>query len=67
MQTAALIRAGILPLFFRDALIDDYQRAAVRCYETGDYASYVSFLKKIIKKRLPASLAGLRLKGRLPH
>lgn len=57
MQTAALIRAGILPLFFRDAFIENYQRATVRYYETGDYASYVSFFKENYQAAV-ASLAG---------
>lgn len=46
MQTAALVRAGILPLFFNDTLIDKYQRATVTYYETGDYQSYVDFFKE---------------------
>jgi len=46
MQTAALAQSGILPLFFRDTLIDQYQRATVTYYETGNYAEYVSFFMK---------------------
>ena len=45
MQTAALVRGGVLPLFFQDALIDRYQRAVVHYYETGDYRPYVDFFK----------------------
>ena len=43
MQTAALAQSGILPLFFRDTLIDQYQRATVTYYETGKYDAYASF------------------------
>jgi len=43
IQTAALVKAGILPLFFSDTLIDAYQRSTVRYYETGDYAPYAAF------------------------
>jgi len=46
MQTACLVRGGILPLFFKDTLIDKYQRATVQYYETGDYAPYVDFFKE---------------------
>jgi len=46
MQTACLVRNGILPLFFKDTLIDKYQRATVHYYETGDYSPYVHFFKK---------------------
>lgn len=43
MQTAALVRGDQLPLFFSDDLIDQYQRATVHYYETGEYGPYVSF------------------------
>ncbi len=43
MQTAALTRGGLLPLFFLDRLIDQYRRATVTYYETGDYAPYIHF------------------------
>ncbi|MDR1351267.1 MAG: Fic family protein [Zoogloeaceae bacterium] len=46
MQTAALVRGGVLPLFFQDTLIDKYQRATVGYYETGEYSPYVSFFKE---------------------
>ena len=46
MQTAALIRAQILPLFFKDSLIGKYQKATLHYYETGDYAPYVAFFKE---------------------
>lgn len=46
MQTAALVQANRLPLFFNDTLIDQYQRATVGYYETGDYAPYVAFFKR---------------------
>lgn len=46
MQTAALAQSGITPLFFRDTLIDQYQRATVNYYETGNYDSYVNFFMK---------------------
>lgn len=43
MQTAALVQAGITPLFFRDTLIYRYHRAVVGYYETGSYEPYVDF------------------------
>lgn len=43
MQTAALVRGDLMPLFFNDSLIDRYQRATVYYYETGNYAPYVDF------------------------
>ncbi|WP_207143818.1 Fic family protein [Ectothiorhodospira shaposhnikovii] len=46
MQTAALVRGHTLPLFFSDTLIEQYQRASVHFYETGDYGSYASFFKE---------------------
>lgn len=46
MQTAAMVRAGVLPLFFSDSLIDRYIRATVGYYETGDYVPYASFFKE---------------------
>ncbi len=46
MQTAALVQGNRLPLFFSDTLIDKYQHATVRYYETGDYAHYVAFFKE---------------------
>ena len=46
MQTAALVQGGILPLFFKDTLIDKYQRATVQYHETGEYDPYVSFFKE---------------------
>ena len=45
-QTAALVRGGVLPLFFSDTLIDEYRRATLNYCETGDYPPYVSFFKK---------------------
>jgi len=46
MQTAALAQCGITPLFFRDTLIDQYQRATVTYYETGSYEPYIDFFTK---------------------
>lgn len=46
MQTAALVQANTLPLFFNDRLIGKYQRSTIQYYETGDYAPYVSFFKE---------------------
>lgn len=46
MQTAALIRANLLPLFFNDTLINKYQRATVTYYETGEYELYIAFFKE---------------------
>lgn len=46
MQTASLVQANTLPLFFNDTLIGKYQRATIQYYETGDYAPYVSFFKE---------------------
>lgn len=46
MQTAALVQSGITPLFFKDTLIDQYQRSTVNYYETGSYESYVAFFMK---------------------
>lgn len=46
MQTAALAQCGITPLFFRDTLIDQYQRATVTYYETGSYEPYIDFFMK---------------------
>jgi len=46
MQTACLVRGGFFPLFFKDRLIDKYQRATVHYYESGDYAPYVAFFKE---------------------
>lgn len=46
MQTAALVQSGISPLFFKDILIDQYQRATVSYYETGNYELYVKFFTK---------------------
>ncbi|MDP2751519.1 MAG: Fic family protein [Rhodocyclaceae bacterium] len=43
MQTAALVRGGLLPLFFSDILISKYIRSTVDYYETGDYTPYVGF------------------------
>lgn len=46
MQTAVLVQSSIMPLFFRDTLIDQYQRSTVTYYETGSYESYVEFFMK---------------------
>lgn len=46
MQTASFVQSGITPLFFRDTLIDQYQRAVVTYYETGKYDTYVDFFVK---------------------
>jgi len=46
IQTAVLTKNGILPLFFKDTLIDKYQRAVVDYYETGRYDLYVDFFKE---------------------
>lgn len=46
MQTATLVQSGITPLFFRDTLIDQYQRSTVTYYETGGYEPYVAFFTK---------------------
>jgi len=46
MQTAAMVKGGVLPLFFSDTLIDRYTRATVGYYETGDYAPYAAFFKE---------------------
>lgn len=43
LQTACLVQAGIMPLFFRDTLINQYQRAVIGYYETGSYESYAEF------------------------
>jgi len=46
MQTASLVKNNILPLFFKDTLIDTYQRAVIAYYESGSYAPYVEFFKE---------------------
>lgn len=46
MQTAALVRAQVLPLLFKDTLIRKYQKATLHYYETGDYRPYVDFFKE---------------------
>ena len=46
MQTAALVRAEVLPLLFKDTLIGKYQKATLHYYETGEYTSYVEFFKE---------------------
>jgi Fic family protein len=46
MQTAALTRAQVLPLLFKDTLIGKYQKATLHYYETGEYEPYVDFFKE---------------------
>lgn len=46
MQTSALVSGGVMPLFFNHRLIDQYKRATVHYYETGEYGPYVSFFKE---------------------
>jgi len=46
IQTAVLVKNNILPLFFSDSLIDDYQSSIVKYYETGEYKAYVDFFIK---------------------
>ncbi|HEY7805382.1 MAG TPA: hypothetical protein VIC30_13250, partial [Orrella sp.] len=46
MQTAALVRAQVLPLLFKDTLIRKYQKATLHYYETGEYRPYVDFFKE---------------------
>lgn len=46
MQTAALVRGQVLPLFFDQSLIEKYLRATVNYYETGDYDPYIEFFKE---------------------
>ncbi len=45
MQTVAMAQAGVMPLLFSDTLIDQYLRAVVSYYETGQYSPYVAFFK----------------------
>jgi len=45
-QTAVLAQEKILPLFFIDDLISEYQRAIVSYYETGNYKFYIEFFIK---------------------
>lgn len=45
MQTVAMAQAGVMPLLFSDTLIDQYLRAIVSYYETGQYSPYVAFFK----------------------
>lgn len=45
MQTVAMAQAGVMPLLFSDTLIDQYLRAIVGYYETGQYSPYVAFFK----------------------
>ena len=42
-QTAALVQDNVLPLFFEERLAEQYLRATIAYYETGDYTPYVSF------------------------
>jgi hypothetical protein len=47
MPTAALARAGVLPLFsMNHYLTDTPRRDTVNYYETGDYGPYVVFFKE---------------------
>lgn len=47
MPTAALTRAGVLPLFsMNHYLTDTPRRDTVNYYETGDYGPYVVFFKE---------------------
>lgn len=62
MQTAALVRGGVLPLFFDDTLIDKYRRAIVNYYETGDYGPYTSFFKENYRLAV-GNLLGHQLTG----
>ena len=45
MQTGAMVQAGIMPMLFSDTLIDQYVRALVNYYETGQYQPYIDFFK----------------------
>lgn len=62
LQTATLVRGGVLPVFFHDSLIDAYRRATVQYYESGEYAPYVAFFKKNYQV-VVAQLAGLDIDG----
>lgn len=57
MQTASLVKDDVLPLFFSDTLIEQYKRATIGYYETGDYKPYVSFFKENYKLAI-ANLVG---------
>ena len=46
LQTAALVKHGVLPLFFSDTLITQYMQATIDYYETGNYENYVDFFKE---------------------
>ncbi|MBR1375151.1 MAG: Fic family protein [Cardiobacteriaceae bacterium] len=46
LQTATLVKHGVLPLFFSDTLITEYKNALIHYYETGDYSLYVDFFKQ---------------------
>lgn len=46
LQTAALVKNGVLPLFFSDTLITEYKAALINYYETGQYQPYVDFFKQ---------------------
>lgn len=46
LQTAAMVKNGVLPLFFSDTLITEYKNALIHYYETGDYSLYVDFFKE---------------------
>jgi hypothetical protein len=46
VQTAALVRAQVLPLLFKDTLIRKYQKATLHYYEADDYRPYVDFFKE---------------------
>lgn len=40
IQTAVLASFGLTPLFLQERSIDDYRKAIVHYYETGDYSPY---------------------------
>lgn len=76
MQTVAMVQAGIMPLLFSDTLIDQYVRALVNYYETGQYQPYIDFFKTSYGRTISNMLgeqcavvpdmpdAGQRLRGR---
>ena len=42
-QTAALMQAGVLPLFFENTQPEPYLQSILAYYERGDYAPYVAY------------------------
>jgi Fic family protein len=67
IQTATLVTLNKMPMFYIDEIIDEYKKALINYYETGNYNTYKDFFLNNYAKSLDNTFNFLRKKEKVKN